>query len=116
MGGMLVKTPLLPKYHEHMLTCSPGYASDPVMVSGSHTGRFGFSSVPKTACTNWRALLRALVLHPEMPPRDVDKDNWDKTVKQSSVHLSRYSSIWQYDLVGLRASDDLPLFKVARHP
>ena len=116
MGGPLIQSWEL--YEEHLATkCALGDATNPIVVTGDHTAPFGMCAIAKVACTNWRTLLRAVMMHPELPAPDVIKDNWsERPGAFHTVHTDVYSTLWQYELQGVPSSEAFPFFKIGRNP
>ena len=83
--------------------------NNPVVVQSGNAAPFMMCTIPKVACTNFRKLLRVLMLHPEPLPKGADEQMWP-------AHFGVFPTLWQYLHSTTPVSDRYPSFILGRNP
>lgn len=84
-------------------------ANNPVVVQTDNVPPFMMCTIPKNGCTNFRKLLRVLMLYPQALPRGATAQMWP-------AHVATYPTLWQYKHAAAPFTDRYPAFILGRHP
>lgn len=83
--------------------------NNPVVVQSRNAAPFMMCTIPKVACTNFRKLLRVLMLYPEPLPKGADEQMWP-------AHFGIFPTLWQYAHADAPLTDRYPSFILGRNP
>ena len=84
-------------------------ANNPVVVQSGNAPPFMMCNIPKVGCTNFRKLLRVLMLHPDPLPTGATEQMWP-------AHVGTYPTLWQYSHTHAAFTDKYPAFILGRSP
>jgi hypothetical protein len=107
-GGWLVRhdVPIASKCSTQRRSADP---TNPVVIEVGYGSPFIICTIPKVGCTNFRKLLRALLLVPKLPLAN-PAEQWKQ------AHFGMYPTLWHYHHMDVRLDGRYPSFALGRNP